>query len=114
MTPPAARSPRAFTLIELLVVISIIALLIGILLPVLGAARETARSVKCLSNMRQWGNAQTGFAVNNNDLMADDGPDSLGTEGYYRDASLSGFTPTILEETVWWANALPSFMGLEP
>jgi len=44
---------KAFTLVELLVVIAIISLLMAILLPVLGSAREQGKSVGCLSNLRQ-------------------------------------------------------------
>jgi len=60
------RSRRpGFTLIELLVVIAVIALLIGILLPSLGAARNAARSTVCLNNTRQIGIAVTSYTVDN-------------------------------------------------
>ena len=69
--PRSRFSPRrAFTLIELLVVISIIALLIGILLPALGAARNTARAAVCLSNERQIGLAFVAYATDNKNWFA--------------------------------------------
>ena len=52
-----------FTLIELLVVISIIALVMGLLLPVLGGARNAARKTKCLSNLRTLAQATTMYLV---------------------------------------------------
>lgn len=68
MTTPTHRH-HGFTLIELLVVISIIALLIAILLPVLSASRESARSIACLSNLRQQGIGFLSYATEHDDRL---------------------------------------------
>ena len=59
------RSTIAFTLIEMLTVIAVIAILAGLLLPVLGSARERARRIGCASNLRQIGIAIQAFAGDN-------------------------------------------------
>ena len=64
---------RAFTLIELLVVISIIGVLIGLLLPALGAGRHVARAVQCMSNIRQIEVAHYSYMIANNGTMIDVG-----------------------------------------
>jgi len=59
------QAGHGFTLIELLVVISLIAILISLLIPALGHARERAREVICASQLRQWGTAIAAYAADN-------------------------------------------------
>jgi prepilin-type N-terminal cleavage/methylation domain-containing protein/prepilin-type processing-associated H-X9-DG protein len=95
------RSRRAFTLIELLVVIAIIAILAAILFPVFAQAREKARSISCLNNMRQLGMGLSMYIQDNDELCFFFGHDS----GLSR---LNPVTPLgATRENRWWNQILP-------
>ncbi len=69
---PSCRA-TAFTVIELLVVVAVIAILVGLLLPALRNARESARSAACLSNQRQIGLAMYVYAGDYRGFVAREG-----------------------------------------
>jgi len=91
------RQTAGFTLIELLVVIAIIALLIGILLPALGKARESAKELKCLTQVRSVGTAFMFYADDNRDwypIIPAQQPNSRYLDNQYTAGGVAGLFST--------------------
>ena len=80
-----------FTIVELLVVVSIIALLVGILLPAIGKARDQARLTISASNLRQLGTASAAYAAEWNDRQVTLTDDNLSRYGNTIVSALSGY-----------------------
>src|SRR5262245_25915619 len=75
-----SRQVGGFTLIELVVVIAIIGILAALLLPVMSTAKEKGRRTKCISNLHQFGVANTLYADDNREVVME----TMETSGAYR------------------------------
>ncbi|TVQ51912.1 MAG: type II secretion system protein, partial [Phycisphaerales bacterium] len=92
----------AFTIVELMVVIAIIALLMGIMMPAMSSVMQNARAAKSMSNLRQWGIGTMTYANINRETLPWEGLKNANEIG------------TNFQETSWWANAIPPFVGEPP
>jgi len=108
---PQQTSPRqagqAFTLIELLVVVAIIAILAGLLLPTLAMAKESGRSARCKSNMRQIMLGMHTYADDNDEIF----PWAGGVDRDWPEDWVWGGQPrTDTENTAYWKRP-PLYFG---
>ena len=94
-------SGGGFTLVELLVVIAIIALLMAVLLPALNRAKEQARMIACLANLKQWGVIASLYADSNKNSYWS-GSTISGSEGFWWPAQLDCKTQSWKQNKIWF------------
>jgi len=107
------RFAAGFTLIELLVVIAIIAILASLILPALAKAKEKARQIQCLNNMRQWGLGFRLYSDDNNGQVPDEG--NVGaTINYAGGSNPADYQPGTATWNLYfaWYNCIPPTLGL--
>jgi len=110
------RSASAFTLLDLLLATGVVALLAGILLPVLGNAKAKAHRIECLSRLRQWSVAFGNYAEDNDGWVARECYEPLGEVTINNWSQVKGrprADGTSDSDDVWY-NALPQVLGRPP
>ncbi len=97
-----STAPRAFTLVEILVVVGIIALLIGLLVPGIAAARKASNATGSQANLKQWGAATINYTSTHKERLPWEGMQAVSDMA------------TNLAEKTYWANAVAELAGEKP
>lgn len=108
---PASQARNGFTLLELLVVIAILAILGALLLPAINKAKSKARSIACMSNLKQWTLTMVAYGYDGQTHLPREGHLQTGLGRVDPDNWAMVYDP---KNSDIWYNALPRSIGIPP